>query len=286
MSSKLKQITSKAKSLYKTGKFKKWTDAIKAASKQISGTKKHVDTKSHNVNVKVVSGWRKGATAFIEKNENKLNKFKNIRVQRIPKNDMFNKPGTFKHFSKLAGLFDTSVIEDIDTLKKQYFKLAKIYHPDAGGTTSQFQQLQSEYEKLFNSLLNGSKLTEDQKNNEIVIDEAIRKIIDSIITLPGLTIEVIGKWLWVGGNTYPVYTTLKSVGLSFVKKAGVPYWVYKGVESAGRGKATMEEIRAKYGSQTFNPKDNKKISGVYKINKVKLKSNLLKLIKALNKRPI
>lgn len=35
MSNKLKAITTKAKALYKTGKFAKWTDAIKAASKKI-----------------------------------------------------------------------------------------------------------------------------------------------------------------------------------------------------------------------------------------------------------
>lgn len=35
MSNKLKQITTKAKQLYKTGKFAKWTDAIKAASGKV-----------------------------------------------------------------------------------------------------------------------------------------------------------------------------------------------------------------------------------------------------------
>lgn len=33
--SALKQITTKAKALYKSGKYKKWTDAIKAASKTV-----------------------------------------------------------------------------------------------------------------------------------------------------------------------------------------------------------------------------------------------------------
>ena len=40
MSNKLKQITSKAKQLYKSGKFLKWTDAIKAASASLPGAKK------------------------------------------------------------------------------------------------------------------------------------------------------------------------------------------------------------------------------------------------------
>jgi len=87
---RLKQITTKAKQLYKTGKYAKWTDAIKAASKQtatVGATKKksakkkaapkkktavkkaalkkkaavrnygsHKDTASHNVRISVVSG--------------------------------------------------------------------------------------------------------------------------------------------------------------------------------------------------------------------------------------
>ena len=90
MSNRLKQITTKAKALYKTGKYAKWTDAIKAASKQtatVGATKKkaakkkaaskkkaavkkaapkkkaaarnygsHKDTASHNVRISVVSG--------------------------------------------------------------------------------------------------------------------------------------------------------------------------------------------------------------------------------------
>ena len=79
MNNKLKAITTKAKSLYKTGKYKKWTDAIKAASKTVAGvvsgkkkpatkkaaTKKaatksyHKDSKSHNVRISVISGIEK-----------------------------------------------------------------------------------------------------------------------------------------------------------------------------------------------------------------------------------
>jgi len=90
---RLKQITTKAKALYKSGKYAKWTDAIKAASKQtatVGATKKksakkkaapkkktavkkaapkkkadvrnygsHKDTASHNVRISVVSGIEK-----------------------------------------------------------------------------------------------------------------------------------------------------------------------------------------------------------------------------------
>lgn len=229
----------------------------KRGKKGIAGNK-HTDKKSHNVNIKVVSGSGK----------------ETINKQRI----LFG-----------LGYFDTSVIKDLDDLKKQYFKLAKKYHPDTGGTKEQFQKLQNDYEKLLKQILSGSKFSQAEKENETILDSEIRNIIDQLIIIEGITIELIGKWLWIGGNTYPVRTALKSAGLTFIKKAGVPYWVYKGVESKSRGKMEMDEIRKKYGSATYEPKSIKKISavsGIGRVNNVKLKRSLKKIITALNKRPV
>lgn len=232
----------------------------------------------------VISGWRKGGTAIIEHNEEKLPKLKNVRVRRVPKKDPFDKPGTFKKFTTLAGLFDTKIIADIDSLKKEYFKLAKKYHPDAGGTTEQMQQLNAEYENLLKKLLSGSGLSEEQKKNEIELDEALRKVIDELVILEGINIEIVGKWIWVSGNTYPVKDTFKKVGMFPVKKDNVFYWVYKGSESRGRGNLSMDEIKKKYGVEKIDIKPTKKLNGI--INKMRLLSNLKKIKLALNKRPI
>lgn len=213
-------------------------------TKKLSGTnKKHTDTKSHNINVKI---------------------------------------------GRLGEFFDTTIIKDLDALKKQYFKLAKKYHPDAGGTTMQFQQLQNEYEKLLKSLLSGSNFTDEQKQNEIQLDDAMRTIINSLVNIDDINIELIGKWLWISGNTYPIYTTLKSVGLQFIRKGGEPFWVYKGVESKSRGGTPIDEIRAKYGTHKITPPKTKKISGISLTSKQKnnLKTGLKKAMLALNKRPI
>lgn len=217
---------------------------------KLLGTKTHKDTKSHNVNIRVVSG-----------------------------------------INRLNGLFDIAIINDIDTLKKEYYKLAKKYHPDAGGTKEQFQNLQKEYEDLLNKLLRGSKLTDEQKANEIILDEAIREIINNIIYLEGISVEVIGKWLWIGAASgfnfdTPTYNALKNAGLSYIKKAGRPFMVYRGVESKSRGKMTMEDIRKKYGSSKFEAGKGRLISGIKKVNKTKLKSAIKKAMKALDKRPI
>jgi hypothetical protein len=188
----------------------------------------------------------------------------------------------------MSGIFDIKIISDLDSLKKQYFKLAKKYHPDAGGTTIQFQELQKEYEGLLKKLLKGSTLNTEQQENEIVIDQAIRDIINSLINIEGLNVEVIGKWLWISGDTYPVRTTLKQAGLTFIKKAGIPYWVYKGVESTSRGKMSIEDIKNKYGTHKFDVPKTKKISGfrVTATQRNKLKRALLKITKGLDKRPI
>jgi hypothetical protein len=189
---------------------------------------------------------------------------------------------------KIGDIFDTKVISDLDSLKKEYFKLAKKYHPDAGGTTQQFQQLQAEYEKLLKKILSGSSLNTEQKQNEVEIDQAIRDIIDALVNVQNIDVEIVGKWLWVGGNTYPVRTILKGAGLTFIKKAGVPYWVYKGTESKGRGNMSIEEIKAKYGSHKIETPKTKSINGfrLTPTQKSKLKKGLSKLTKGLNKRPI
>jgi len=292
---KLKQITTEAKKLYKTGKYAKWTDAVKAASKSLAG-------------------WTKGGTRIIEVGEAPRKNKKNILVTRRKK----AMPGTFKKFkqisgakktstekhtdtkshnvnirvvsgfiNKINGLFDISAINDIDQLKKQYFQLAKKYHPDAGGTDSQFQQLQNEYEKHLKSLLAGSKLTNEQKENELQLDKALRDAANALAGLPGITIELVGKWLWVTGYTYPIRTQLSAAGFTFAGKKKA--WYYKGSESSGRGNLTMEEIKKKYGSTKINPDDFKKLNGIGTISSFKKKrfmAAIKKAVKALNKRII
>lgn len=285
---RFKKVVAEAKKLRSKNPKLTQAQAVKQAWAIFKKTGKvgesHKDTKSHNVNIRVVSGWRKGGTAIIENNEEKYPKLKNVRVRRVPKKDLFEKPGTFKKFTTLSGLFDTSIINDIDSLKREYFKLAKKYHPDMGGTTAQMQQLVSEYESLLKKLLSGSKLNSEQKKNEIELDEALRKVIDELIILDGLNIEIVGKWIWVSGNTYPVKETFKKVGMFPIKKNGVFYWVYKGSESKGRGNLSMEEIKKRYGVEKVDVKPQKKINGV--INKTRLLTNLKKVTKSLNKRPV
>jgi len=200
-----------------------------------------------------------------------------------------SKSGTFANFSKIGALyefFDIKGLTDIDSLKKSYFKLAKVYHPDAGGTKEQFQRLQKEYDGLFKTIMSGSNLSANDIANEIELDENLRQAVDAIIGISSLNVELIGKWIWVSGNTYPIRNELKNAGFMFapVKKM----WYYKGIESAGRGKLTIDEIRKKYGSQAIQKEGMKKIQGIGEYisptKKKKFYMSLRKALKALDNR--
>jgi hypothetical protein len=252
-------------------KVAKKSSPKKKAVKKVTGIKQDKKLQAKKPGKRVSDGkhypYKKG-NVYYESRPNRMDRGKLLGIYNI------------------GELFDISAIKDLDALKKQYIKLSKKYHPDAGGTTIQFQQLQNEYNILLNKILNNSQLNQSQKQNEKDLDLAIREIVDNLVNIDGLNVELIGKWLWISGNTYPVKTILKQAGLTFIKKEGNPFWVYKGVESTSRGQSSMEEIRKKYGVYKIEVPKFKKIGVIIRINKTKLKSAINKAKKALDKRPI
>lgn len=236
-----------------------------------------------------IRGKKKGTKKAVKKRAPKK-VVKKVATKKVVKKIAGEKHTDIKSHNyriSISGLFHTDIINDIDSLKKQYRELALKYHPDAGGTHEQFLELKKEYDILFKKILNKSNFSEEQKENEIKLDEAMQNVVDCLVLLPNINIEIVGKWIWVSGDTYAIRNELKQAGLIFIKKAGQPYWVYRGVESAGRGKMSIQEIKTKYGTHTITKPSKKTLSGLnVKINKTKLKSALKKIVKSLNKRPI
>ena len=78
------------------------------------------------------------------------------------------------------------------------------------------------------------------------------EIINVLLHLDGLSVELCGRWLWIGGNTKEHKEALKAAGCrwSSTKKL----WSWHFAEEGQRwhkGTKTMAEIRSKYGSTTF-----------------------------------
>ena len=85
------------------------------------------------------------------------------------------------------------------------------------------QEINQEYEKLFKLLKDrhDSKQTSDKEektsyyNNmkyDFSEDAKLRETLNKVINFTGVTIEIIGEWIWISGNTYQYKKDLKEIG--------------------------------------------------------------------------
>lgn len=140
----------------------------------------------------------------------------------------------------------------LDEVKATYKKLAKQYHPDLGGDTLTMQEINKEYAFASAKAIKGANLSEEETEHEILSSEAYRKAIEAIIHLDGITIELVGWWIWVTGLTRPVKDTLKEAGFFFASKKLAWYFRTAEYKVNKGGKKSLDEIRAKYGSEVLN----------------------------------
>jgi hypothetical protein len=145
----------------------------------------------------------------------------------------------------------------IEEVKKRYKKLAMENHPDRGGDTATMQMINREYVVAIAKVSKGEGLTDEEIDTEIQLSEEYRRVIEQLIILPDIKIEIIGLWIWVTQNTYAVRKELKAAGLYFASKKQA--WYYRNEAYKTRGNnAPLDQIRAKYGSETINKKYSKK----------------------------
>jgi len=148
----------------------------------------------------------------------------------------------------------TNYFENCKTLqevKLLFKKLAFEHHPDRGGNTQIMQDINAEYQNIIkNKMFDFSENTEEQQHDFIKYPEIINKIVG----LEGITIEIIGNWIWVSGNTYPYRAQLKEAGLFFAHKKVMWYYRPEDYKSTNRKPKDIEEIRTKYGSDVVENK--------------------------------
>lgn len=151
-------------------------------------------------------------------------------------------------------------INTLEELRKQYKELLKKYHPDnLNGDVAATQEINAEYDKLFKVLKDKyesstsyeSSNKSDNYNNmqyDFANDMQLRDILMQIINYTGITIEIIGSWIWVDGNTYEYKDALKSLGFKWAREKKKWYWHGEGYRKKSRKKLSMDDIRDYYGS--------------------------------------
>lgn len=107
-------------------------------------------------------------------------------------------------------------IENLEDLKKEYKKLAYKYHPDLkGGSVEMMQQLNAEYDYLSKEL---NKETGKKHSTYTDALNMYKEVIDRLIRYDDITIELVGDWLWVTGNTKPIKEELKELKFFWNKR--------------------------------------------------------------------
>lgn len=138
-----------------------------------------------------------------------------------------------------------------EEVRKRYQQLAMEHHPDHGGSTEMMQEINRQYAEASARVAQSETQTEEETEYERQMSEEYRQVIEAIILIEGILIEIVGNWIWVTGNTYPVRAKLGEAGLHFAGKKKA--WYYRSEEYKSTGsKMTLDEIRAKYGSQTVH----------------------------------
>ncbi|MGL4802009.1 MAG: hypothetical protein ACRC18_07060 [Cetobacterium sp.] len=149
-------------------------------------------------------------------------------------------------------------INTIEELKKLYRTLAMELHPDRGGNEENFKILVNEYEIMLKKLQAGTKQTEGEKE----LDEQYKNIIDELINFEGLTIEIIGTWIWISGNTYNAKDKIKELGFKWAAKKKM--W-YRSPECAttkrSRKEFSIDDIKSMHGvKEIIKTKQTKKLA--------------------------
>lgn len=148
----------------------------------------------------------------------------------------------------------------IDEVKAIYKKLAKQYHPDLGGDTQTMQEINKEYAFASAAAVMRANLSEEETEKEMEFSESYRQAIEKIIHLDGIVIEVVGYWIWVTGETYPHRTIFKEAGFFFASKKQAWYFRAAEFKVSKGGKKSLDEIRAKYGSEIIKEDKRKRIA--------------------------
>lgn len=197
-----------------------------------------------------------------------------------------------KRKKAIAGYFSAN---DLDTLKKQYRDRAKKLHPDRGGDEEKFKAMQAEYEAMEDFILRQKFTRKEDFDREIEISEAYKAIVEFLLNYPKLEFEIIGTWIWVWGDTYPIKEVLKEIGFEYAGSKKKWYYVVgeKGPKQRGSG-LSLDQIRAKYGSKgSFKSGEGrKKLEGIgsigkfrnKKLTKAMIKAQFTRLFKALKRR--
>ena len=124
----------------------------------------------------------------------------------------------FTYFKECKNLIDVKTVFRI---------LAKKHHPDLGGDAELFKIINNEYEiafEYYQKLDNENQKAENIKNNKkenynfnYENSSIYKNIIEKLIHFENVNIEIVGTWIWLDGETYPIKDIIKELNFRWSK---------------------------------------------------------------------
>lgn len=154
-------------------------------------------------------------------------------------------------------------IRTLEELKKEYKKLAKMYHPDITGkdTNKEMAEINSEYEELFEMVKNvkfnhQEKTFYESKEETTETPNDFINIINILIKMANIDIMICGSWLWVTGKTYPIKETLKENNFKFSKNKNAWYLHFDNFKKKSKNALSLDEIKEIFGHEYYQNEKN------------------------------
>lgn len=146
-------------------------------------------------------------------------------------------------------------IETAEDLKKAYRKAAVKNHPDNGGDAATMAQINEEYTRLWD-LVKDTHKTQEGKTYTRTGDKATKEapqdfinLIDQLLKLHGITIEIIGAFVWITGDTKSNKDALKALNFRWHSKKSAWYLAPDWYHKTNKRQYTLDEVRNMYGVQ-------------------------------------
>ena len=120
-------------------------------------------------------------------------------------------------------------LHTVEEVKAEYRRLAKQHHPDKGGDVATMQAINAQYHERLSQLNGATTVGDDNKEHTYYYNrQAEQEVMDKlseILRIKGsFEVYLIGKWLWVLGDTKPIKDSLKAAGCKWHSERVCWYW--------------------------------------------------------------
>jgi hypothetical protein len=158
-----------------------------------------------------------------------------------------------KAFNATATIYD---------LKAKFKEFCFQFHPDVGGDTESMKLLNQVYQDRLKSF-DGHTWRDAKTNKDYTykynpaVESDLADLIAKLVKLEGVTIEIIGVWVWLSGDaTYDYKEFLKGLGMRFSKTKRSWYWASNLGQRKQKGYYSLNALRGIYGSEEVEKEDN------------------------------